>query len=354
MIERGPSGFRRLRTSSNIRAAIDSSSVPFKDRIYVTWVEFENNDYVVKVTHSDDLGLSWSNAVTVNDNNGPHDSANAAIAVNRDGIVSVVWNDRRDDVRGECYRLYVSASLDGGDTFLPNVQVNSHRTCPNTQGNWSGSASVFSDSNSIILSGVPNRFSNGGETQGLAAGPDGRFHVIWINGESGVMQLWYTSLTVQPGNQKVGVRRVDRTKEVPVEVSPPALGLDSNSPGAVRRVDRTKEVSLEVSGPALDFDSKSLGFTVRLKNQTATTISGTVTLVLGDVEADFAGMTVSNADNGLTGKGAEWRFVVNGELAPGAVSEPHSIRWHFDGQVPNPLTKLDAIVANFRVFTEGH
>ena len=163
------------------------------------------------------------------------------------------------------------------------------------------------------------------ETQGLVKGPDGRFHIAWINGESGVMQLWYTSFTVQPGTQKIGVRRVDRTKEV----------------------------SIEVSAPVLDFDSKSLEFTVSLKNQTSTTISGPLTLVLSNIESYFGGITVSNADNGLTGKGAEWRFVANGQLAPGAVSEPHSIKWHFDGQVPEP-TKLDAFRANFRVLTDGH
>jgi hypothetical protein len=324
-IEVGPSGIRRLRTGYNIRAAIDDSGGPFKDRIYVTWIDFDNDRFVVKVAHSDDVGLSWSNAVTVNDASGPSDSSNAAIAVNRDGIVSLVWNDRRDDVKGECYRLYLSASLDGGDTFLPNVQVNPHPTCPNTRGNWSGSANVYSGRNGIVVSGAPDRFSNGGETQGLVAGPDGRFHVAWINGESGVMQLWYTSFTVQPGTQKIGVRRVDRTKEV----------------------------SIEASAPVLNFDSKSLEFTVSLKNQTSTTISGPLTLVLSNIESYFGGITVSNADNDLTGKGAAWTFVPNGQLAPGAVSEPRRIQWHFDGQVPEP-TKLNAFRANFRVLTEGH
>jgi hypothetical protein len=325
LMGRGPSGFRRTRTAGNIRAVLDPSSGPFKDRIYVAWVDFNNDRYEVKVAHSDDLGVSWSAAVTVNDNNGPHDSSNAAITVNRDGIVSLVWNDRRDDIKGECYRLYVSASLDGGDTFLPNVQVNPQATCPNSRGNWSGSAHVFAaGSTSVVLSGVPDRFSNGGETQGLVATPDGRFHVAWINGESGVMQLWYTSFTVQPGTQQVGVRRVDRSADV----------------------------SVEVSSAVLDFDAKSLWFTVSLKNQTSMTIRGPLGVVLSGIESDFGGMTVSNADNGLTGRGAEWMFVASGQLAPGAVSEPRTIRWHFDGQVPS-LTKLDTLRANFRVLAEG-
>jgi hypothetical protein len=352
-IEVGPRGFRRLRADGNIRAAIDESSGAFRDRIYVTYIEYENDRYVVKVTHSDDLGASWSRAVTVNDASGPDDSSNEAIAVNREGVVSLVWNDRRDDAKGECYRLYVSASLDGGDTFLPNVQVNAHATCPNSRGNWSGSANTFTpDSSSVALSGMPSRFSNGGETQGLAADPDGRFHVAWINGESGVMQLWYTSFTVQGEVQTAGARHGEQNRE---SSSPTSAGTrDSESKaGGAGRTDRTSEVSLQVSAPVLDFDGKTFGFTVSLKNQTSTVIAGPLIVVLGDFESDFGGVTAANSDNGQTGKGAEWRFVVNGQLAPGGVSEARSIEWHFDGKVP-VLTKLDAFLANFRIFTEGH
>jgi hypothetical protein len=344
-IEAGPAGFRRLMNDGNIRAAIDDSNGPFKDRIYVTWSEFENDRYVVKVTHSDDLGISWSAAVTVNDAPGETDSSNAAITVNRDGIVSLIWNDRRDDPKGECYRLYVSASLDGGDSFLPNVQVNSHPTCPNTRGNWSGPIAYSQGSNRIALSGAPARFPNGGETQGLVAGPDGRYHVAWINGESGVMQLWYTSFTVQPGTQTVGARKVDRVD-----------GTNQQSMvsiGPVDKTDRTKEVSVEVSAPLVDFDSKSLGFTVSLKNRTSMEIYGPLTIVLDEIESDFGGITVANADNGLKGKGAEWRFLV-GQLTPGALSNSRIIQWHFDGQLPKHMNRPRAFRATFRVFTERH
>jgi hypothetical protein len=344
-IEVGPAGYRRQISDGNIRATIDDSNGPFKDRIYVTWVEFENDRYLVKVTHSDNLGLSWSATVTVNDARGPGDCSNAAIAVNRDGIVSVIWNDWRDDRKGECYRLYVSASLDGGDSFLPNVQVNSRPTCPNTRGNWFGPLAYNQGSNRIALSGAPARFSNGGETQGLVAGPDGRFHVAWINGESGVMQLWYTSLTVKPGTQKIDVRLVDKadgTKEV-----------SNVSAGPIDKTDRSDEVSVEVSAPVVDFDSKSLGFTVSLKNQTAKTISGPLTLIQDDVESNFGGITVANADNALKGKGAAWKFLVNSQLAPGALSEKRIILWHFDGQVPKSFPRPRAFRATFRILTEG-
>jgi hypothetical protein len=184
----GPRGPRRLRTVTNFRAAIDTGKGKFADRIYVTWIEYENDRYSVRLAHTDDAGVTWSKPVTVNDNDGPHDSSNAAVAVNADGIVALVWNDRRNDPKGECFRVYATASLDGGDTFLPNEQVNAHSTCPEANENWSGMADGANQEG--------NRFADGGETQRLAAGPDGRFHIIWINGKSGVMQLSYTAFTV--------------------------------------------------------------------------------------------------------------------------------------------------------------
>jgi hypothetical protein len=344
-IETGPAGYRRLTNDGNIRATIDNSTGPFKDRMYVTWSEFENDRYVVKVTHSEDLGLSWSPAVTVNDARGQTDSSNAAIAVNRDGIVSLVWNDRRDDPKGECYRLYASASLDGGNTFLANVQVSPHTTCTNTRGNWSIPLAYAQGQSRIALSGAPARFSNGGETQGLVAGPDGRFHVAWINGESGVMQLWYTNFAVQPGTQKINSGRAanqtDGNKEAAKVTVPPT---DTS--------DLTKEISVEVSAPVVDFNSRVIGFTVSLKNKTSTTISGPLTVVLDEMESQFAGVTVANSDNGLPGKGAAWKFLPHGQLAPGTLSEARIVRWRFDGQLPKEYVRPRAFRATFRVLTD--
>ena len=45
---------------------------------------------------------------------------------------------------------------------------------------------------------MPVRFPNGGDTQGLVADRDGAFHVGWINGVTGVLQLWYTKFELEP------------------------------------------------------------------------------------------------------------------------------------------------------------
>jgi hypothetical protein len=322
------SGFRALKTAFPRRAAIDQSEGPFADRIYLTWIDFAQDRYDVKVAHSDDLGLTWSPAVTVNDNLGPDDPSNPAIAVNRDGLVALIWNDRRDDPHNDCYHLYSAASIDGGETFLPNVRIAAKPTCTNAAGNWpaaiSSSLRAGSDgtnpTRSINISGVPERFPNGGDTQGLLAGPNGDFHAAWINGESGVMQLWYANFTVQLGSQTTGVRRVDRTAEVGVEVSEPVI----------------------------DFANKSVSFTAKLKNESSASIPGPLSLVLDQVQSGLGNLKAENPDNGESGKGATWTFLQNGRaLRPGETSETRQIRWQFDGKIPSePKNRFRG---NFRV-----
>jgi hypothetical protein len=323
--DRGPMPLHRQLTGFVPRAAIDQSKGPFTDRVYVTWIDFANDRYDVKVAHSDDLGLSWSVPVKVNDDTGQGFPSNLAIAVNRDGVVSLIWNDRRSDPTSMCYRVYASASLDGGDSFLPNTQFSPHPTCPNTAGNWSGSANVFSTDESVVLTSVPDRFMNGGETQGLVASPDGRFHATWNNDVNGVMQLWYTSFTIDLGGQAVGVTRVDRTKDV----------------------------SFESSAAVIDFASKSVRFTVSVKNKSLSFIDAPLVLVLDRIQSDFGGLTVANADNGVAGEGAAWKLLGKRRgLEPGEQSESHVIQFQFDGKVPELKNLLSTFIMHFKVFHE--
>ena len=55
----------------------------------------------------------------------------------------------------------------------------------------------------VVGSANGNRFKNGGDTQGLVGLPNGGFHVAWINGASGKMQLWFTSVSVEPADRNL-------------------------------------------------------------------------------------------------------------------------------------------------------
>jgi hypothetical protein len=309
-----------LKSMTARRAAIDVSNGPFRGRIYAAWVDLAGERYEVKVASTSDLGRTWTAPVRVNDNAGTGDPANVAVAVNRDGTVGVVFNDRRDDPRNDCYRFYVTASVDGGATFLPNTKVRDGETCPNAPGNWAPMAMSFLDlpldltkearRPAIAMSGVPARFPNGGDTQGLVAAPDGTFHAVWINGESGVMQPWHTAFHVDPG------ARITTT---------------------AARTDHSRELKLDVSTPTIDFSTHTIAFDVRIENPLPSPVAGPLTVVLDDLQSALTDVRAANAENGRAGKGAEWTFVMPGDgaLAPGAKSAARMFRFSFTGGVPD-------------------
>ncbi len=318
------------------RAAIDHSK-RYRDRIYLTWADFDGQHYVVKLSHSTDLGQTWSRPIVVNDRPGAGDATNPVVAVNAEGVVAVAFNDRRDDPRNSCFRLYTAVSIDGGDTFLPNQSSGHDMTCPFVAGNWVMSAySALDHPNEldkkekrlvIFMPSIPGRWPQGGDTQGLAAGPDGIFRSVFINGESGVMQLWTKDLTV------------NHTK-VQTESKP---GDQSH--------DLSNELAFDISDPRVDFASHTVSLKVRLVNVSRTRIEGPFTIVFEDLVSDFKDVRVIESDNNVSTKGAMWRFSVpgpGGALGPREKTEERILRWRFSGDVPTQ--PAGAFLAHFAVF----
>jgi len=271
----------------------------------------------------------------VNDNAGFNLPANPAIAVNGEGVVGVTFNDRRDDPKTHCYRLYFAASVDGGATFLPNKRVSDAPTCPLEAGNWAPVIFSIIDvpldvskerrRRLVSMSVIPSRFQNGGDTQGLAASPDGAFHAAWIGSVSGVMQLRYQRLTVEGA----AVLRRDV---------------------AAAREDLTEKVALRITAPRLDFATRAITLEVRLVNESAAPVEGPLTVVLESIQESLPELRAANADNGRPGKGAEWMFPTGGAgpLPPNGVTPPRTLRFTFTGDVPD--VPKDPIRALFSVF----
>lgn len=164
------------------------TSEAFKDRLYAAWSDSRRGKLEIMASHSADKGKTWSPPVVVRDGASSttgRNSCTPAVAVNKDGAVGVIWYDRLDhpdnkieDLNGRLvnnvsHETWFSASLDGGKTFLSAVRL----------------------SEKII----PKRFRIG-ETIGLAAGPDGKFHALWIENRTGVPQAYYAPITVKAGS----------------------------------------------------------------------------------------------------------------------------------------------------------
>lgn len=116
----------------------------YHGRLYFSYADRETtttDDTNIFVRYSDDNGASWSDPILVNDDGGVNSQFFARLAVDPvTGWVFMTWYDTRDDEANQLVHVYGSASLDGGDTWLPNIQLteeasNESRTNPLRNGN---------------------------------------------------------------------------------------------------------------------------------------------------------------------------------------------------------------------------
>lgn len=190
-----------LRQRTIPKIAADIYSEPFRDYLYAVWGDwgrtldrndenFYNPEKGLYFTRSTNRGILWSRPVRID--RAPDANTlrgTAALAVSSNGAVGVAWLDRRNDSANECQDLYFTASLDGGETFLPEVRVSTEISCPETPGNGAAGG----------------RFPTGGEYFGLVQTGDGRFQAVWSDARSGVYQLYTASVTVE-GRVQAAVR----------------------------------------------------------------------------------------------------------------------------------------------------
>ncbi len=176
-----------------------------RDALYVVWTDFSSGHGVIRFTRSVDLGRSWSEPVAIGDDESlvaagtASDNFMPTVAVNRAGVVGVMWYDRRRHAGTSAYDVRFVASTDGGVTWGASRQVSES---PNDERQQRAAAEA-SDS-------VPTRSANGawrpargsfsvtgGDTAGLVADATGRFHALWVDNRTGVQQVWTTTIDVR-------------------------------------------------------------------------------------------------------------------------------------------------------------
>ncbi|HKA18804.1 MAG TPA: sialidase family protein [Blastocatellia bacterium] len=157
--------------------AVDSSPGSFRNRLYFVCTNREQNE--IYLNYSADRGEKWSNPAPVHQTQTDIMRKTPTVAVNKDGVVAVTWYDRVDPTR-RCWELYFAASLDGGQTFLPEVRVSTTMSCPENP----------------LNAGTAQRWPTGGDYSGLVATSDGLFHVFWSDSRTGIYQLWSAQVKV--------------------------------------------------------------------------------------------------------------------------------------------------------------
>jgi hypothetical protein len=314
-------------------AANDLSTGKFRDRMYVTYSETKSgSENRIMVRHSSDRGATWSTPKEIAPLTGSNLSQfNPSIAVNKDGVVGIMWLDTRASAARDKWDAYFTASTDGGDRWLTPVRLSTETSTPYNPHNMRPVPYLDLSSKDVINVGMTGPFSifpEGGHYLGVAADANGVFHPIWTDARAGAYQMMTARV------------RVD-------------LGGSASTP-SVAQENVTKKVTFDTDPARYDPATGDVLVPVRIKNISNDTIYGPFTVQVSSVSSrgdpKDRPSTLLNAANGKTGKGATMdygralRDMVG--LPPGAVTE--AVVWRF-----KPGNKRDTGVSFSAEVTSG-
>lgn len=313
--------------------AADTSTGPFRNRLYVAWAGLSDGRSQIFLAYSSDKGKTWSAPVSVSDDvarasgKGPDDNE-PTVAVNREGVVGVSWMDRRDSAHDLGYYERFTASFDGGETFLPSVRV---ATSPAEfyrgsnivlDGASSGGGSIDSYLRYQPLRvtiGYDSRFSFiGGDTEGLVADSDGVFHALWVDNRTGIPQVWTAPITVDGRAVLNGSSELEHERNVTNDVT-----LEC----ANARFDRTT-ADVSVDAYLVNTSKAPLEGPVQARLMTLTSKMGVPRLIVGST-------------NGQQERGAIIDFTPSlrdGKLAPNERTKAVRLVFHLDALHPDNST----------------
>lgn len=112
---------------------IDITGGPYDGHIYVAYMDYgPGSETDMYFRRSTDGGDTWSSRVRINDD--PYgnscDQFHPWLYVDEQGIITVVWLDRRNDPGNLFMDCYLTRSYDGGATFTPNIRVSTVSSDP--------------------------------------------------------------------------------------------------------------------------------------------------------------------------------------------------------------------------------
>lgn len=100
-------------------SGIDHSNGPFRDRLFINWIDERNGDKDVFLIYSDDQGQTWSKPKRVNNdklNNGKEQFFTWMAVDPKDGSINIAFYDRRN-TEGTGTQVTLARSVDGGKSF---------------------------------------------------------------------------------------------------------------------------------------------------------------------------------------------------------------------------------------------
>jgi|GEM_PF-696393 len=300
--------------------AIDLYSKAYRDRLYATWNDYRFGSTRILYSFSSDRGKTWSQPKQVNPQIPDWASQyQPMIAVNNQGVVGIMWFDTRGSKQQDQYHLYFTASVDGGESFLPPVQVSSESSFPVNKGNLTPSASSQGTNKSISVSiwSPFNHFPQGGDYMGMTVDSNGIFHPFWTDSRSGTFQVWTSQIRINIKEEKEKSKEKAFNKKIKTSLN--------------------GKVGFIFDPVTYDPKTQVMLVPIRLKNVSGEAFFGPFSLKVKSLsDPGYVGHEewisipqILNASNGKNGVDAEFDYSSSlrdfESLEPGAVSE--AIRW---------------------------
>lgn len=181
--------------------AVDKHSDNYKDHLYVVWSDVRFGKPRLLFSFSKDRGHSWIKPKLICPEVPEWASQyQPMIFVNGKSVLGIMWFDTRASIKNDRYHLYFTASLDGGESFLPAVQVSSAPSFPVSEINLTPSPlfGIHSDKSiNIRTLSAYTRWGNGGDYMGLTATADDIFHPFWADSRGKCFQIWTCQVVVK-------------------------------------------------------------------------------------------------------------------------------------------------------------
>jgi len=253
------------------------------------------------------------------------DNFHPVVAVSPKGVVGILWYDRRDSPDNLGWRPRFTASLDGGQTFLPSVDFGDsgmnflQGDIVNLEAKSEGGGSPpFRSGGAIHTSlGFWGHGLTGGETAGLTADAGGTFHALWIGNQTGSRQVWTARISVEGTVTKNGSRDLAALEDV------------------------SGELAVFLLAPRLDRQNHTVTANAYLENTSNSSVNTPLTLRVLELASKMGMPRFTNADNHQGGSGALFDFtplVPGGTLRPGQRSGAKQIVIHLDHLSLGPRT----------------
>jgi hypothetical protein len=307
--------------------AVDASSGPFRDRIYVAWTDTRSGGVQIVISYSADRGKSWSRPRVIDESDivgtrGKRDNLLPTLAVNKDGVVGIVWYDRRDYPDNLGWSVRFRASLDGGETWTSSVRVSEQgasfdkleRLSFTTKLPFVGETGLRAQQSSADLGISIDHYSYmSGDYIGFAAAADGSFHPMWIDNRTSRPQLWTARVSVKG----IAAR---------------------NGGGALASFDDlTERTAVEYDTPVYDSKTNTVRVNGRVRNTSDKPVCGPLTLRVLNVGSQIGVAQLVTAGSARSEEGIAVPLASSGagkRIEPKAYSDPFQLTFKLSAMRP--------------------